>query len=37
MNRQNLFSDTWDGDDEQARTRNRIFWRPDDATMGATL
>jgi uncharacterized cupin superfamily protein len=37
MTRQNLFSDVWDGDDEEARTRHRIFWRPDDATMGATL
>jgi uncharacterized cupin superfamily protein len=35
--RQNLFSDAWDGDDEEARTRHRIFWRPDDARMGATL
>jgi len=37
MNRQNLFSAAWDGEDEKARTRHRIFWRPDDATMGATL
>ena len=37
MTRQNLFSDAWDGDDEEARTRHRIFWRPDDAKMGATL
>ena len=37
MTRQNLFSDAWDGDDEEARTRHRIFWRPDDARMGATL
>ncbi len=37
MIRQNLFSDAWDGDDEEARTRHRIFWRPDDARMGATL
>jgi hypothetical protein len=35
--RQNLFSDAWDGDDEEARTRHRIFLRPDDARMGATL
>ena len=35
MTRQNLFSDAWDGDDEEARTRHRIFWRPDDARMGA--
>ena len=37
MNRQNLFSDEWDGESEEARTRHRIFWRPDDARMGATL
>jgi len=37
MNRQNLFSDEWDGADERACTRHRIFWRPDDARMGATL
>jgi uncharacterized cupin superfamily protein len=36
MKRQNLFSDVWDGDDE-AGTRYRVFWRPDDARMGATL
>ena len=37
MNRQNLFSDSWDGENEEARTRHRVFWRPDDARMGATL
>ena len=37
MNRQNLFSDTWDGDNEEFGTRHRFFWRPDDARMGATL
>ena len=37
MKRQNLFSDGWDGENEQARTRHRVFWRPDDARMGATL
>src|SRR5512132_140153 len=37
MNRQNLFSGAWDGDDEEAGTRHRVFWRPDDARMGATL
>jgi Cupin domain len=37
MIRQNLFSDEWDGDDQEARTRHRVFWRPDDARMGATL
>jgi hypothetical protein len=37
MTRQNLFSDAWDGENEEARTRHRVFWRPDDARMGATL
>ena len=37
MNRQNLFSDSWDGENEEDRTRHRIFWRPDYARMGATL
>ena len=37
MIRQNLFSGAWDGDDEEARTRHRIFWRPAGARMGATL
>jgi uncharacterized cupin superfamily protein len=37
MTRQNLFSDLGDGDDEEAGTRSRVFWRPDDARMGATL
>jgi uncharacterized cupin superfamily protein len=37
MTRQNLFSDEWDGGDQEARTRHRVFWRPDDARMGATL
>jgi len=37
MNRQNLFSDEWDGENEEARTRHRVFWRPDNARMGATL
>jgi uncharacterized cupin superfamily protein len=37
MNRQNLFSDAWDGEDEEGRSRHRVFWRPDDARMGATL
>jgi uncharacterized cupin superfamily protein len=36
MTRQNLFSDLWDGDREGG-TRHRVFWRPDDARMGATL
>jgi Cupin domain len=37
MTRQNLFSGMWDGDNEDAGTRRRAFWRPDDARMGATL
>jgi uncharacterized cupin superfamily protein len=37
MTRQNLFSGPWDGEDEEAGTRHRVFWRPDDARMGATL
>jgi uncharacterized cupin superfamily protein len=37
MTRQNLFSDVWDGDDEEPGTRRRVFWRPDGARMGATL
>jgi uncharacterized cupin superfamily protein len=37
MTRQNLFSDVWDRDDEETGRRHRVFWRPDDARMGATL
>ncbi|HEY3765583.1 MAG TPA: cupin domain-containing protein [Gaiellales bacterium] len=37
MTRQNLFSDLWDGEDQDPATRRRVFWRPDDARMGATL
>src|ERR687887_450282 len=37
MNRQNLFSDAWDGENEEDGVRHRTFWRPDDARMGATL
>jgi len=37
MTRQNLFSGLWDGENEEERTRQRVFWRPDDARMGATL
>lgn len=37
MTRENLFSGAWDGDGEDAGTRRRVFWRPDDARMGATL
>src|ERR1051326_5835816 len=37
MTRQNLFSDLWDEEDEEEGTRRRVFWRPEDARMGATL
>ena len=37
MTRQNLYSGLWDGDDQDPGTRRRVFWRPDDARMGATL
>jgi len=37
MHRQNLFTDTWDGENEELRRKHRVFWRPDDARMGATL
>jgi uncharacterized cupin superfamily protein len=37
MTRQNLFSDLWDGENNEGGIRWRVFWRPDDARMGATL
>ena len=37
MTRQSLFSGVWDGENDDDRTRQRVFWRPDDARMGATL
>jgi|SRR5262245_29781504 len=37
MTRQNLFSDVWEESTKRPRTRYRVFWRPDDARMGATL
>jgi uncharacterized cupin superfamily protein len=37
MTRQNLFSDLWDGDTDEEGWRPRIFCRPDDARMGATV
>ena len=37
MTRQNLFSDLWDEENEDAGMRQRVFWRPDNARMGATL
>jgi uncharacterized cupin superfamily protein len=36
MTRENLFSDEWDEKPTEGR-RRRVFWRPDDARMGATL
>jgi uncharacterized cupin superfamily protein len=36
MNRQNLFSDEWNAEEEDG-TRSRVFWRPPNARMGATL
>ena len=37
MQRQNLFSDLWDGDFDKDGTRHQVFWRPNDARLGATL
>ena len=37
MKRQNLFSDDWDGEDADERTRHRVFERPDYAKLGSTL
>jgi uncharacterized cupin superfamily protein len=37
MTRHNLFSDGWDGEADEDGTRRRVFWRPDDARLGATL
>ena len=37
MTRENLYSGPWDGEDEGDGRRRRVFWRPDDARMGATL
>jgi uncharacterized cupin superfamily protein len=37
MTRQNLFSDLWDGERDDEGMRQRVFWRPDDARLGATL
>ena len=37
MNRQNLFSDEWDGEGIETGTRQRVFWRPEGARLGATL
>jgi uncharacterized cupin superfamily protein len=37
MTRQNLFSDQWDGENDPDGRRRRVFWRPGDARLGATL
>ena len=37
MKRENLFTDRWDGESDEVGRRARVFWRPDDARMGATL
>lgn len=38
MNRQNLFADgPWDVEDDETGLRHRVFRRPDDARMGASL
>jgi len=37
MTRQSLLSDEWDGKSDEEGRRRRVFWRPDDARMGATL
>ena len=37
MTRENLFSYQWDGERDDEGLRRRVFWRPDDARMGATL
>jgi uncharacterized cupin superfamily protein len=37
MTRQNLYSGPWDRENDEAGTQRRVFWRPDDARMGATL
>ena len=37
MNRQNLFDGVWEDEDEESGMRRRVFWRSDNAGMGATL
>ncbi len=38
MTRQNLFADSpWDTENDEGRVRRRIFWRPENARMGASL
>jgi len=37
MTRQSLFSGVWDGETDENGTQRQVFWRPDDARLGATL
>ncbi len=37
MTRENLYSGRWDGESNEPGMRQQVFWRPDDARMGATL
>lgn len=37
MTRQNLYSDLWDKEGTGSGSRRRVFWRPENARMGATL
>ncbi len=37
MTRQNLYSDLWDGENEGSGRKFQVFWRPENARMGATL
>jgi len=37
MKRQNLFSGLLDGENEEFGTKHLVYWRPEDARMGATL
>jgi len=37
MTRQNLYSGRWDGEHDEEGRRRQVFWRPDEARMGATL
>lgn len=37
MTRENLFSGEWDGEADEEDRRRRVYWRPEEARMGATL
>ena len=37
MDRQNLFADVWDVENDENGLRHRVFWRPENARMGASL